>query len=230
MADELDEAEDERAIELSSISAIYPEIVIDPSDPFSASIDIRIEPVKPLRIVFPSLADGALPLDVLTPPTSDENDEAHSAERDFHIEHLTPDDQAQDVHHISHLPPLILHIRLPEGYPTQKAPLFDVRTASSWLPELNLKELKAAGYTIWEEMGRDQVVFSYIDYLREKADRGFGLLEGGEDSLKIPQNLKIALLDFDLQAKRAKFVQETFECGVCLGMWRTDMIRAVLTT
>lgn len=229
MADELEEAEDERAIELSSISAIYPEISIDPSDPFSASIDIHIEPIKPLPIVFPPLADGAPPSDVLTPPTSDEHDGAHPAERDFHIEHLALDDQAQDVHHISHLPSLTLDIRLPEGYPTQKPPIFDVRTASSWLPELKLKVLKAAGHKIWEEMGRDQVVYSYIDYLREEAERGFGVLESGEECLKLPQNLRIALLDFDLQAKRAKFEQETFECGVCLGMWQTYMIKAVLT-
>lgn len=219
MADELEEAEDERAVELSSISAIYPEIVIDPSDPFSASIDIRIEPIQPLPIVFPPLADGAPPSNVLTPPTSDEYDDTHSAQRGFHREHLAPDDQAQDIHHISHLPSLVLDIRLPEGYPTQKPPVFDIRTASFWLPETNLKGLRAAGHTIWEEMGRDQVVFSYIDYLREEADRGFGLLEGGEPYLKLPQNLKIALLDFDIRAKRAKFVQETFECGVCLGMW-----------
>lgn len=229
MADELEEAEDERAIELSSISAIYPETVIHSSDPFSASIEIRIEPIKPLTIVFLPLADGAPPSDVLTPPISDENDEAHSAERIFLIEHLTPDDQAQDVHHISHLPSLTLDICLPEGYPTQKAPIFNVRTASSWLPERLLKEVRAVGHTIWEDMGRDQVVFSYIDYLRDEADRGFGLLEGGGECLKLSQNLKIALLDFDLQAKRAKFEQQTFECGVCLGMCQPYIVKAILT-
>lgn len=216
MADDFEEAEDERAIELSSIEAIYPEIVIDPSDPFSASIDIRIEPITPLPILFPALVDGGAPSDVLTPPTSDENGEAR---RDFHPENLTPDHQAQDVHLISHLPSLALDIRLPEGYPTQKPPIFNVRTASSWLPEMKLKQLRAAGRTIWEERGRDQVVFSYIDYLREQADSGFGLLEGGERYLNLPQSLKISLLDFDLQAKRAKFVEQTFECGVCLGVW-----------
>lgn len=218
MADELEEAEDERAIELSSISAIYPEIVIDPSDPFSASIAIRVEPIKPLPVVFPPLADGAPPSDVLTPPTSDETDGAHSDTRDFHLENLTLEDQAQDVYRISHLPSLNLTIRLPEGYPTRNAPIFDVQTSLSWLPKKNLERLRAAGHTIWEEMGRDQVVFSFIDFLREEADRGFGLLESGEERLKLPQDLKISLLDFDLQTKQAKFEQETFECGVCLGM------------
>lgn len=217
MADDFEEAEDERAVELSSIQAIYPEIIIDSSDPFSASIDIRIEPITPIPILFPAPVDGGAPLDVLTPPTSDENGEAHSSRRDFHAKNLAPDYQAQDVHHISHLPSLTLDIRLPEGYPTQKPPIFNVRTASSWLPEMKLKQLRAAGRTIWEETGRDQVVFSYMDYLREEADNGFGLLEDGERYLKLPQSLKISLLDFDLQAKRAKFVQQTFECGICLG-------------
>lgn len=217
MADELEESEDERAIELSSIAAIYPEIVIEPLEPFSASIEINVEPIKPLAVVFPPSADGAPPLAVLTPPTSDETEGAPLARRAFQVEHLNLDGPAHDVTHLSHLPPLKLKIWLPDGYPTHKPPIFDVFTEPLWLPNGKLEELRAAGHTIWEDTGRDQVVFSYIDYLREAAERGFDLL-GHKENLEISQSLKISLLDFDLQAKRAKFEQETFECGVCLGM------------
>lgn len=218
MADELEELDDERASELSSISAIYPEITIDPSDPFSASIDIRVEPIKPLAVLFHQLTDEGPASDLLTPPNSEESGEANPARRDLHIAHLTSDRLDQDVHHLSHLPPLILTIYLPEGYPTQQPPAFGLSATTPWLPEDKLTELRTAGLTIWEDMGKDQVVFTYIDFLREAAERGFDLAKHRDQFLRVSQNLKIPLLDFDLHAKQAEFEQRTFECGVCLGV------------
>lgn len=220
MADEIEESEDERAIELSSISAIYPEIVIDPSAPFSASIAICIEPIKPLAITFSPLVNGA-PLDVLTPPISNPSEDTDFLNRDFHIQRVTSGGLVQDVYHLSHLPPLNLKVRLPDGYPTEQPPIFEVQTESSWLPEVKLDELRAAGHTIWEDMGRGQVVFSYIDFLREAAERSFDLEQEVEEHLEMPHSLQIPLLDFDYQAKRKKFERETFECGVCLGRWKS---------
>ena len=220
MADELEDSEDERAIELSSISAIYPEIVIDPSNPFSASIVICIEPLEPLAITFSPRVDEAPP-DVLTPPIPNSIEETHFLGRDFHIQRITSGGLVQDVYLLSHLPPLNLKVRLPDGYPTEKPPIFEVQTESSWLPEVTLEELRAAGHTIWEDMGRWQVVFSYIDFLREAAERSFDLKNHVGELLEMPQNLQIALLDFDYQAKRRKFERETFECGVCLGRYKS---------
>lgn len=217
MADDIDEPEDERAIELSTISAIYPELVISPSDPFSAVIDILVEPIKPLAVQFPPLENEVYPSGPLTPPASDEITNSqpgtHSTQEILFIE----DNRGQDVHLIAHLPSLTLKIHLPDGYPTQKPPTFYVQAVIPWLPEAKLKEIGDAGLSIWEDMGRDQVVFSYIDHLREEADQGFHLIQDSRAYLTVPQHLKIALLDFDLQAKRTKFEQETFDCGVCLG-------------
>ena len=81
-----------------------------------------------------------------------------------------------------------------------------------------LGELREAGHTLREELSRDQVVFSYIEYLREAAERGFDMAQADDQVLEISPDLKVSLLDFNLKTKRAKFERETFEFGICLGM------------
>ena len=216
MDDDLAEESDERTVELASLTAIYPELVIDALglDPFSATISIQVEPLNPLSIRFPS-ADGAPPVGPLDLP--------HSV-----IEGISQVDTGgennvstagEEASLLSHLPALDLHISLPEGYPVEKPPVFHLTSQYSWLPEQKLKELREEGCKIWEELGRDQVVFSYIDFLREAAERGFDMAQADDQVLEISPDLKVSLLDFDLKAKRTKFERETFECGICLGRW-----------
>lgn len=213
MADDLEGEEDERTVELASLAAIYPELVLDEpgSDPFSATISIEVEPVEPLSIRFPS-ADGAPPVGPLTPP--------HSviekiSQLEIEENGVAPPTN-EDVYRISHLPALNLRLSLPEGYPAEKPPVFYLESQYSWLPEQKLQELREAGHSLWEELGRDQVVFSYIDHLREAAERGFDMAQADDQVLELSPDLKVSLLDFDLNAKRAKFERETFECGICL--------------
>ena len=217
MADDLGdgEGEDEREVELSTVAAIYPELTrtLD-LGPFSASLDIPVEPVKGLLIHFPA-ADGA-PLNNLSAPNS--TDESFVVQSNGIEERsAVVDSIPQNAHRLSHLPPLNLRLLLPNGYPTEQPPVICLESQYSWLPEKKLQDLRSAGNTLWEDMGRDQVVFAYIDYLREVAENGFdvGLVE--EEAVNISADLKVALLDFDLRAKRIKFENATFECGVCLG-------------
>jgi E3 ubiquitin-protein ligase RNF14 len=44
--------EDERAEELSTLQSIYPELVINESDPYSATLELLVAPSKPLPITF----------------------------------------------------------------------------------------------------------------------------------------------------------------------------------
>ena len=214
MADDLDEGDDERTVELESLAAIYPELLIDPlsSDPFAATISIEVEPVEALSIRFPP-AEGAPPLGPFTLPHS-------------HIEGISQSDNGakevttptkEDATQLSHLPALNLTLSLPEGYPAERPPVFHLTSQYSWLPNGKLEELQEAGHALWEELGRDQVVFSYIEHLREAAERGFDMVQADDQVLEISPALKVSLLDFDLKAKRAKFERETFECGICLG-------------
>lgn len=217
MADDLGdgEGEDEREVELSTVAAIYPELTRNLDlGPFSASLDIPVEPVKGLLIHFPA-ADGA-PLNNLSAPNS--TDESFVVQSNGIEERSAAVDSIpQNAHRLSHLPPLNLRLLLPNGYPTEQPPVICLESQYSWLPEKKLQDLRSAGNTLWEDMGRDQVVFAYIDYLREVAENGFDLGLVEEEAVNISADLKVALLDFDLRATRLKFENATFECGVCLG-------------
>ena len=213
-------SEDERATELSTIAAIFPELIRDSTDPYSASIEIPISPGNPLAVRFVPPPASA-PLAALPTPPSSNDAQADPTAAEAFADRTAP--KATEVCLISHLPPLLLRVTLPAGYPTEQAPLLELESKSSWLPQHKLDELKDACRTLWEDMGRDQVVFAYIDYLQQAAEDGFGLEQEGGDALELSQDLEIVLLDFDLKAKRAKFEQETFECGVCLGKSSHDL-------
>ena len=209
MAD-LDSAEDERAVELSAIAAIFPELSINPSDPFSASLELPVSPARPLAVTFASGSGVAISTGLPSPPSSNdtENDGANINAAQL---------KENNIRLLSHLPPLILTLTLPNGYPSAEAPTLNLDSHSSWVPEQKINELRLAGRSLWEDLGHDQVVFTYIDHLQQAAEDGFGLNEACKQTLELSPDLEIPLLDYDLKAKRAKFEQETFECGICLG-------------
>ncbi|PGH17269.1 hypothetical protein AJ80_04911 [Polytolypa hystricis UAMH7299] len=214
-------SDDERAIELETIAAIYPEITIDPLTNFKASLDIPVSPSTHLKVRFrhnfnnnsfhaPATPANSYP----TPPTSD-----GKAAGDERRDNRPDADEDQEVYELSHLPPLSLRIELPNGYPFQKSPNFTISTNPAWLPQSRVTQLIADGERLWEEMGKDQVVFAYIDHLQQSAEDVFALsdhVDSDESIVTFSRDLKIALLDFDIKAKRERFEQGTFECGVCL--------------
>ena len=79
-----------------------------------------------------------------------------------------------------------------------------------------MNELKSSAISLWIENGRGPVLYPYIDYLQQMAEDGFNLITQERNALVLPQNLKAALLDYDLKVKQQKFEQGTFNCGVCL--------------
>ncbi|PYI29088.1 RING finger protein [Aspergillus indologenus CBS 114.80] len=208
--------EDDRSVELSSIAAIFPEIRIDPVSPYKASLDIPVKPSRPVRVRFQQqqqLPENIFPA-ILTPPTSvdaSENGFPFKAE-----EPTAPAEPDNDVHIISHFPPLCLEIELPEGYPAEQAPFFNLGTNPAWLPSSTLSERINDGKRLWEECGKDLVVYTYIDHLQQLCDTGFDSSESPDGEMLLSRDLKIALLDFNSKAEQEMFEQETFECGVCL--------------
>ncbi|RJE25149.1 Ring finger protein [Aspergillus sclerotialis] len=120
MAEFLSHDDDDRSVELSSIAAIYPEIVIDPASPYKASLELPVAPSNPLRVCFEQKSEPNFPV-VLTPPTSVDTSETGSAVKgDFRPSTV---DASKDVHLLSHLPPLNLDIELPERYPSEQPPM-----------------------------------------------------------------------------------------------------------
>jgi E3 ubiquitin-protein ligase RNF14 len=206
--------DDERTIELSSIAAIFPEIVFDSQSPFRASLDIPVSPASPLKIQFHHPNAASYPR-LSTPPTSTETDadDQHAV-----IPHGSEgkEQEAPDIHSLVHLPSLRMKMLLPQGYPTEKPPTFELSSSPAWIPTATLERLTKDALRLWEDLGRDQVVFAYIDHLQQAIEAGFDLAKDLGDDLTLSADLKIALLDYDLQAKREAFEKQTFHCGICL--------------
>lgn len=192
-----DEAEDEREEELSTVSAIFPELIIDPANPFSASLEITVAPANTIKVRFPPPVDGSINL--LPLGTND------GAGLDIPAR--------EDIHPLTYLPSIHLQLDLPKGYPENEPPTVKLRTSLNWLPATTIEQLQEQAAILWEEYGHLQVVFAYIDHIQQAAENSFDI-EGG--ILDIDHDLKISLLDFDIKTKRQKFEQETFDCGICL--------------
>ena len=192
---------DERTIELSALEAIYPEILILPQtdtagNDIKVALQIQVEPLTPLQIRTPLIAEknGNLDAPAIGTPTSNGL-------------------EFQDLHDLSFLPPLTVEFSLSPQYPLHAPPGISLSTQDGWLAKDKIEKLEWSTRNLWEENGRDQVLFTCIDHLVGAAEDAFGI----HHVLEVSSDLKVALLDFDLQAKRLKFEKETFECGVCLG-------------
>lgn len=197
-----DEFNNPRDVELSSLSAIYPEIQqLRPDDPYAVTLDVPVNPSKAVTVFFPAAADDALP-----PGANGAPNGAGRGQQD-----------AVDSHELAHLPSIRMEITLGPQYPTEKPPQIAISTTPPWLPEKTIKQLEDDAPRLWEEMGRDMVGFTYIDHVQQAAENVFGLVDE-KGTLEVDPRHKIAIIDYDIKARRATFEKETFDCGVCLGM------------
>ena len=198
-----DVSDDERAEELQTIKAIYPELVISADDPFSASLDLLVIPSFPISInVLPAADDsrGAL-------RNGHTNPAAESVPASGSL-------AASDARQLSYMPPLTMDIKLPEGYPSGKFPQSNL--SSSWIPKKKLRELEDRLRSLWEENGRNAVIYDYIDYLQQLSEKAFEVDLSWDTVSQGGQRLEVSLLDYDLKMRKAKFDEETFECGICI--------------
>lgn len=197
--------DDERQIELDCLIAIFPELQFEPENPFCASIDIPVHPTAPVKVIFPAASDGASALP--TPPhsaTSGQENEDIAAQHGDNVE----------SHNLSYLPSIHLRMTLPEGYPEDRPAKFELSVTPEWLPRKYLDELENNAEQLWEEAGRGQMVFGYIDSLQQAAENAFGFADG--KTMEMPPDYMISLLDYDIKATQAAFEKETFDCEVCL--------------
>ncbi|ETS79615.1 hypothetical protein PFICI_09468 [Pestalotiopsis fici W106-1] len=189
--------EDARAIELSSITAIYhEELKLDEKDPYSFTIELSLSLSRPLTVKFPAPAE-AVPL---IPGPEDA------------VARAVPQVDSQQL---LNLPSLQIYVTLPEGYPENKPPAIKISTSPPWLPAHIVKRLEGRVEELWEDMGRDQVIFTYVDDVQQSVDDVFGLVDQ-ESTLEVGPEHKIAILDYDLEAKKRTFQRSTFDCGICL--------------
>ncbi|KAJ4423493.1 hypothetical protein N0V82_001818 [Gnomoniopsis sp. IMI 355080] len=192
------DTEDQRDVELSTLSAIYPEIQrVAEDDPYTFVLEVPVNPSKTVTVFFPAAAEGQA-LSTTAPQIG-------GAEPIGNI----------DSHEMAHLPALRLQISLPTQYPAKEPPVVNLSTSPSWLPSITAKKVEGDCARLWQDLGRDLVVFSYVDHVQQLADEVFGLVSDS-GALEIRPEHKIAVLDYDIEAKRRAFDKETFECGVCL--------------
>lgn len=192
--------EDQRDVELSTLFAIYPEIQMlqEEDDQYTFALEVPVNPSKAVTVFFPAATDGQA-LNTTAPENT-----GLAANGNI------------DSHELAHLPALRLQISLPPTYPAETAPAVSLTTSPSWLPSATAKEVEDDCVRLWEDLGRDLVVFSYVDHVQQLADNVFGLVSD-IGALEIRPEHKIAVLDCDIEAKRSAFDKGTFECGVCLG-------------
>ena len=190
---------DEREEELETIAAIYPELAVDENDKFTATLDLAVSPSKPLYIRFkPSTTN-----DANSNATYAQTAKASAAyiERDVEF---------------SHLPPLKLTVTLPEQYPSDAPPKVRLTTQQRWLPQSKLDELEQDVSNLWEEYGRCQILFAYIDHLQQAAEREFDLDQLEAGCLVLPAKAEKELVDFDTETTLNLFNAGTYDCGICL--------------
>jgi len=200
------DADDERQEELSTIAAIFPELQLNPEDPFAASLELSVELTSPVRVTFSSSASThPLPPSLPPPPTSNDA-----------LPHDPVAATPPETHTLKHLPPVKLQVKLPDGYPASKPLEVHLSTSPAWLPQARLQDLEKEAENLWDEYGRSQVVYAYIDFIQQAAERGFDICCAVDATLEFPEHMKVALLAFDKTAQREKFEQGTYDCGVCL--------------
>jgi E3 ubiquitin-protein ligase RNF14 len=186
--------DEERAIELSALLAIFPELIIDERKPFTASLELRIAPSEPVPILFKDISDNS--------PTETR-------------------DRLHPIHRLSYLPNIHMGITLPKDYPAKRPPILGLSTTPKWLSQEKINMMLKQSEKLWEDIGHDQVLYMFIDHVQDSALDIFGLLDGKE-YLQLSPDLEIELLDHDKSAKQTEFDRQVYDCGICLGKQLSD--------
>ena len=190
---------DEREEEFSSLSAIFPELLVDSKDHFVASLELAVTPTRPLLIRF----------------VPSKTPEANSKTFYLGTEPVPVAYVERDVE-LTHLPPLNLQITLPSSYPAASPPIVRLSAQKNWLPKDKLAELECDAQHLWEEYGHCQILFAYIDHLQQAAERGFDLDQRQDGCLVLPFNMEERLVTFNAETKQAVFNAGTYDCGICI--------------
>ncbi|KAL1870850.1 hypothetical protein Daus18300_004938 [Diaporthe australafricana] len=202
------DTEDQRDVELSTLSAIFPEIQrLHDDDPYTFWLDVPVNPTKAVTVFFPAATEAQ----GVNPQAA----QAAQAAQEAPAVLVAANSNKIDSHELSHLPAVRVQISLPPAYPADQPPAAAVSTNPSWLPSATAKKLEDDCARLWEELGRDLVVFTYLDHVQQSSDDVFGLVSD-VGALQISPEHKIAVLDYDIEAKRVAFENGTFDCGVCL--------------
>ncbi|KAJ7139888.1 hypothetical protein C8R44DRAFT_660565 [Mycena epipterygia] len=119
---------------------------------------------------------------------------------------------------LTSLPPLLLHIVLPPGYPSHDPPDVSIRSNHSWLSPPLIFRLRGVLRDKWTP--GDGVLYDWIEFIRVGAFLASLdlLLPSGVVQIRhpAPRRLGALLTSYDDSAKSALFSSLSFPCAVCL--------------
>lgn len=173
----------ERAEELETLLAIYPELKQDENDQYKVSLDLDIELDQPINLRFVS-QDG------------------------------NPAEERRAV--LTYLPLIKLSIILPQGYPSACSPEVSIQADPPWLPEAILSTLETMASDLWSSWGRIQIVYTYLDSLKDSAQTAFGLLPSPSSSITLDSSQYLPIMAYQARASKTRFDAQFFDCEVCL--------------
>ncbi|KYN38237.1 E3 ubiquitin-protein ligase RNF14 [Trachymyrmex septentrionalis] len=116
-------------------------------------------------------------------------------------------DLAQEVQ-ISYLPPLTLHVTLPEDYPSMSAPTFML--CSSWLYPVVLSKLCRKLDILWEN-SKQEILFIWVEFLQDKTLSYLKI----KDHCPIGRNPIQMLIDYNEKRKQIEFKKNFYTCNIC---------------
>ncbi|RKF57440.1 E3 ubiquitin-protein ligase itt1 [Erysiphe neolycopersici] len=202
--------DDRRQVELDCLSYIFPEIQKDPINPFTARIALPVRPRNCVNVIFSSA------LDIQSPITS--------ATREQKCVTLSHNIKSYSL---SYLPPLNLSITLADDYPERSPPEINLFMNPKWLSDKYLNQLKLEARNIWDKSSGSEVLYEIIDFLQQATENAFGYSEK-DQILEVPEELRISLLDFDINETQAVFKSKTFHCSICLDPKKGNLCHQML--
>lgn len=130
--------------------------------------------------------------------------------------HLLQDHITKRSSKVHFLPPIIFTFTLPQYYPYDVPPIFDVTSLTISKPEIS--NLKAQLLNQWRN-SRDQILFSLIDTLQEKAESMFQLAGQLIECTDIEYE---QIIENDNYLKQKEFDESTFTCEICQDVTKGD--------
>lgn len=127
---------------------------------------------------------------------------------------LHPDGYIARTTKVTCLPQLTVEFTLPPGYPYQEPPKLKIHALTVTASEISeLENLLALQWT------GDQVLFTMIDYLQQKADN---LQEWLGTEIRCSDVEYEQIIEHDQAEKQRRFDESVFTCGICQDEFRGD--------
>jgi len=123
------------------------------------------------------------------------------------------------------LPPILLSLRLPHGYPVYNPPVITtIQAALPWITKQHLDRLQCVLVDLWEEQNEIQgegrgILYDWIEMLRSAAFlENLGFVRGGTLSIAHTNAAALSsrLVNFDKKVRAVKFSQNAYTCEICL--------------